>query len=90
MDNINSLHFHVTKKEHKINLAFNCDSSNDVYLFDCVVFGFQYMGFNMRVALACILGLGLIIRRRAIVYLVQGLQFPRWTFLVQRTFQTAE
>ena len=25
------------------NFAFNCDLSNVVYLFDCVVFGFQYV-----------------------------------------------
>ena len=36
IDNGDSFHFHVTK-EYKINFAFNCDSSNVVYLFDCVV-----------------------------------------------------
>ena len=31
-------------KEYKINFAFNCDSSNVIYLFDCVVCGVQYVG----------------------------------------------
>ena len=44
MDNSDNFHSHVTKKEYKINFAFNCDSSNVVYLFDCVVCGFQYVG----------------------------------------------
>ena len=40
----NSFHSHVTKKEYKINFSLDCDSSNVVYLFDCVVCGFQYVG----------------------------------------------
>ena len=39
-----SFHSQVTKKEYKINFSFNCDSLNVVYLFDCVVYGFQYVG----------------------------------------------
>ena len=31
-------------KEYKINFACNWDSSNVVYLFDCFVCGFQYVG----------------------------------------------
>ena len=44
MSDSDSFHSHVTKKEYKINFSFNCDSSNVVYLFDCVVCGFQYVG----------------------------------------------
>ena len=44
MSDSDSLHSHVTKKEHKINSSSNCDSSNVVYLFHCVVCGFQYVG----------------------------------------------
>ena len=44
MSDNDSFHSHVTKKECKINFSFNCDSSNVVYLFDCVVCNFQYMG----------------------------------------------
>ena len=40
----NSFHSHVTRKEHTINFSFNCRSSNVVYLFHCVVCGFQYVG----------------------------------------------
>ena len=39
-----SFHSHATNKEYKINFSFNCDSSNVVYLLDCVVCGFQYVG----------------------------------------------
>ena len=39
-----SFHSHVTKKEYEINFSFTCDSSNVVYLFDCVVCGVQYVG----------------------------------------------
>ena len=42
--NCDSFHSHVTKKEYNINFAFNCDSSNVIYLFDHVVCGFQYVG----------------------------------------------
>ena len=41
MSNSDSFHSHVTNKEYKINFSFNCDSSNFVYLLDCVVCGFQ-------------------------------------------------
>ena len=44
MSDSDSFHSNITKKEYKINFSFNCDSSNVVYLFDCVVCGFQYMG----------------------------------------------
>ena len=44
MSNSDSFHSHVTNKEYKINFSFNCDSSNVVYLLDCVVCGFQYVG----------------------------------------------
>ena len=44
LDNCDSFHSCVTKKEYKINFAFSCDSSNVVYMFDCVVCGFQYVG----------------------------------------------
>ena len=44
IDNCDSFHSHVTKKEYKINFVFNCDSSNVVYLFRCVMCAFQYMG----------------------------------------------
>ena len=44
MSNGDSFHSHVTNKEYKINFLFNCDSSNVVYLLDCVVCGFQYVG----------------------------------------------
>ena len=37
MSDSDSFQSHVTKKEYKINFSFNCDSSNVVYLFDCVV-----------------------------------------------------
>ena len=43
MSDSDSLHSHVTKKDYKINFSFNCDSSNVVYLFDCVVCRFQYV-----------------------------------------------
>ena len=38
LDGFNSL---VTKKDYKINFAFNCDSSNVVYLFEYVLCAFQ-------------------------------------------------
>ena len=41
MSDNDSFHSHVTKKEYKMNFSFNCDSSNVVFLFDCVVCGFQ-------------------------------------------------
>ena len=44
VDTCDSFHSYVSKKEYKINFAFNCDSSNVIYLFDCVVCGFQYVG----------------------------------------------
>ena len=44
IDNCDSSHSHVTKKQYKINFEFKCDSPNVVYLFDCVVCGFQYLG----------------------------------------------
>ena len=44
MADSNRSHFHVTKKEYKTNFSFDCDSSNVVYLFNCVVCGFQYLG----------------------------------------------
>ena len=44
MSDSDRFHSHVTKKEYEINFTFNCDSSNVVYLFDCVVCGFQYVG----------------------------------------------
>ena len=44
MSDSDSFHSHVTKKEYKINFSFNCDSSNVVYLFDCVTCCFQYVG----------------------------------------------
>ena len=44
IDNCDSFHSHVTKKEYKINFAFKFDLSNVVYLFHCVVYGFQYVG----------------------------------------------
>ena len=44
IDNCDSFHSYVTKKEYKIKFAFNCGSSNVVYLFHCVVCGFQYVG----------------------------------------------
>ena len=44
IDNCDSSHSHVTKKEYNINCVFNCDLSNVVYLFDCVVCGFQFVG----------------------------------------------
>ena len=33
-----------TDKEFKINLPFNCDSSNALYLMECKVCGVQYVG----------------------------------------------
>ena len=44
MANSNSSHSNVTKKEYTIAYLFNCDSSNVVYLIDCIVCGFQYVG----------------------------------------------
>ena len=44
IDNCDRFHSHVTKKEYMISFELNCDSSNAVYLFDCVVCGFQYVG----------------------------------------------
>ena len=44
IDTCDSFHSHVTKKEYKINFAFNCDSSTVVYLFDCIVCGCQSVG----------------------------------------------
>ena len=44
MDNCDSFHSHVTKKEYKINFVFKYDSSNVAYLFDCVMCGCQYVG----------------------------------------------
>ena len=44
MSDSDSFHSHVTKKEYKIKFSPNCDSLNVVYLFDCVVCGFQYVG----------------------------------------------
>ena len=44
MSDSDSFHSHVTNKEYEINFSFNCDSLNIVYLFDCVVRGFRYMG----------------------------------------------
>ena len=41
IDTCDSFHSHVTKKEYKLNFAFNCHSSNVVNLFDCGVCGFQ-------------------------------------------------
>ena len=34
----------LTDKDHKIEFAFTCDSSNAVYLIDCIVCGFLYVG----------------------------------------------
>ena len=72
----NSEHFHsnIDSQEYRINHSFNCDSSNVVYLLECTVCGVQ----NMLVAPARLLGLGLIIIRRAVVSLIWGPQFPRW------------
>ena len=44
MDNCDSFHSHVTKKDYKINFVLNYHLSEVVYLFDCVLFGFQYVG----------------------------------------------
>ena len=44
MSNSDSFHSHATNKEYKINYLFNCDSSNVVYMLDCVECGFQYLG----------------------------------------------
>ena len=45
MDNCDNFHSHVTKKEYKINFAFNCDSSNVVCLIHFTVLcGFQCVG----------------------------------------------
>ena len=54
MSDSDSFHSLVTKKEYKITFTFNCDSSNVVYLFDCVV-----CGFSMCVVLACLFRLRL-------------------------------
>ena len=43
MADSDSFHSHVTKKEYKSNFSFNCDSSNAVYLYDCVACIFQYV-----------------------------------------------
>ena len=50
MSNNDSFHSHVTNKEYKIKFSLNCDSSNDVYLFDYAV-----CGFNIWIALARLL-----------------------------------
>ena len=44
MSNSDSFYSHLAKKEYKVKFSFNCDSSNVVYLVDCVVCGIQYMG----------------------------------------------
>ena len=71
----NSEHFHsnVDSREYRINYAFNCDSSNVVYLLECTVCGVQYVGSTCTP-----LGLGLIITRGAVVSLIRGPQYPRW------------
>ena len=40
MDNRDCVHSHVTE-EYKTNFTFNCNSSNALYLFDCVLCEFQ-------------------------------------------------
>ena len=44
MSESDSFYSYATRKEYKINFSFNCDSSDAVYLFDCVVCGVQYVG----------------------------------------------
>ena len=59
---------------YRINYSFNCDSSNVVHLLECIVCGVQYV----RWCKIRLLGLGLIITRRAVVSLIRGPQYPRW------------
>ena len=70
----NSEHFHsnIDSREYRINYSFNCDSSNVVYLLECT-----FVVYNMLVAPARLLGLGLIITRRVAVSLFRGPQYPR-------------
>ena len=71
----NSEHFHsnIESRKYRINNSFNCDLSNVVYLLECTVCGVQYVGSTC----TRLLGLGLIITRRAVVSLIRGPQYPR-------------
>ena len=71
----NSEHFHsnIDSREYRINYSFNRDSS-----MLCICWNVLFVVYNMLVAPARILGLGLTITRRAVVSLIRGPQYPRW------------
>ena len=55
IDTCDSVHSHVTKKEHKINFAFNCDLCNVVYdllsVSVCITHAVSVFNFALRYGL---------------------------------------
>ena len=75
MSESDSFYSHATSKEYKSNFRLTV-----IPRVLCICLSVLCVVFSMWVVLTRLLGLGLIIIRRVIVGLGQGLQFPRWTF----------